>query len=542
MNQGSRHSNIDEFKFALLNFCRANIVIATVWFTLLISPCLAQTDTTALIRPIAGSRVILGNGEIADYTVQCFLHLCRKEDPNIAVICLDSDPRITQSRLEEIGAGSVQMIRELESDAQALTLQMLNLDGVWIEGKTDAVVRNRLLLALLKNVTLRNGVIAVDSSAVSLLAELDDQDDSKRLASPFSKFDFQFGDRVSNSKQPDSDSNRVICGVPDSSILVVHEGRRIAGYGDQDVRLLVEAANGWPESRGTFECPDVFSAGSYPFYGSDLFTWIRRANERTQKLFPPQNPATPVVESGSLFLHGGSRVEPEIMQQFMQLAGGDDAAIVCIPSAQSFDWSEQPDSYSADVLAELGHSNFEILHTDDPLVANTSEAMATILNNANGVWIDGGRTYRFMDSYQGTRVEKLIAGVLQRGGVVGGSSAGCQVPSDFLVRGNPRTNRDIVNEGYTRGMGLLKGVIIDAHFIQRERQEPFLELIKQYPQMLGIGIDERTAIIVQNSTAKVVGSHAVSFYDLKSQTTDNFKPEILKAGDRYDLKERKKSD
>ena len=144
-----------------------------------------------------------------------------------------------------------------------------------------------------------------------------------------------------------------------------------------------------------------------------------------------------------------------------------------------------------------------------------------------------------MDSYENTQVETLIGEVLERGGVVGGSSAGCQVPSDILVRGNPRSNRDIFHGGYTRGMGLLKGVIIDAHFLQRERHEPFLGLMKQHPQTLGIGIDESTALIVEGHQGRVIGEAAVSFYDLTNESQGEFKPVILNAGDTYDLKARK---
>jgi len=147
-----------------------------------------------------------------------------------------------------------------------------------------------------------------------------------------------------------------------------------------------------------------------------------------------------------------------------------------------------------------------------------------------------------MGSYEGTQVPELLVQVLNRGGVVGGSSAGCQVPSDFLVRGNPTSNRDIEFGGYTRGMGLLKGVIIDAHFLQRGRHEPLLGLVKKYPQMLGIGIDESTALIVNGQQGRVVGNAAVSFYDLRSETEGEFKPVILKVGESYDLKSRKRVD
>ena len=530
----SRYCVDFRFMAALRTWTRVFVLLALVAAT-----ATAQTQKTAHVRPINGSRMIVGDGEVADYTVQCFLHLCGEVAPDVAVIRLDGQPRITTAHLDQHGVSSVFVVDSINGDADptALTEKLLAASGIWIEGEAESILANPLLMALLKNVTKRNGIIAVSSTAISVLEKLDENDQAKRLQSPFVKCDFHFGDLpATDSKADESTPVKVHFSIPDSSVLVIHGGRRIAGYGDKDVSLLVAGANGWPERRDTFECPDVFGPNSYPFYGRALLSWIRSANERRQPVFPVQDPASPVLENGTLFLHGGSRLKESVMQQFIKLVGGKEAPIVCIPSSRSFRWSETPESYSADLLIERGLSNVTVLHTSDPAFADESEAFAQLLNNAKGVWIDGGRTYRFMDCYQGTQVETLIANVLKRGGVVGGSSAGCQVPSDFLVRGNPRTNRSIVHEGYTRGMGLLKGVIIDAHFLQRGRHEPFLGLMKEHPQMLGIGIDENTAIIVQKNFARVVGPHAVSFYDLTADSGREFKPVILKAGQTYDLK------
>ena len=142
-----------------------------------------------------------------------------------------------------------------------------------------------------------------------------------------------------------------------------------------------------------------------------------------------------------------------------------------------------------------------------------------------------------MDRFQGTKAAELMRELLERDGVIGGSSAGCQVAGDFLVRGNPRTNRDLVLDGYTRGFGFIEGVILDAHFLQRGRDETFKPLMETYPQMLGIGVDEKTAISIRGSVAEVLGSNAVSFYNMKNGSSS--KPVILKRGAKYDLQKRK---
>lgn len=503
-----------------------------------LKPCVGQTNTQLpFVRPIVGSRMIVGNGKIEEYCVKCFLHLCNEPQPKIVLIQLGGNARLTEQFLRQHGAGTVLTLNSIPPDSEKLALALLDANGIWIEGALDGIFENRLLLPLIKNIAQRRGVIAVDSTSVSKLGDFDDNDVSKRIQSPFAKCEFQFGEQ---NKSEVLASSKARWTIPDSSVLVCHEGRKIAGYGHHDITVKVDSIDGRPSHRGTFECPDVFSPGSYPFYGLDLMSWVRTANEQSRPTFPAKETDPPVVENGTLFLHGGSGVSPSVMREFVKLAGGSKASIVCIPSAQRFAWPDQPDSYSASVLESIGHSRFTTLHTDDPVTADNSKQFAEAFKNATGVWIDGGRTFRFMDCYEGTQVEKLIANVLKRGGVVGGSSAGCQVPSELLVRGNPRSNRELLFSGYTRGMGLLKGVVIDAHFRQRNRQEPFLELMNQYPQMLGIGIDERTALIVTGSKGRVVGDSAVSFYDLSDGAEPTSGSAVLKSGESYDLKLRKK--
>ena len=103
--------------------------------------------------------------------------------------------------------------------------------------------------------------------------------------------------------------------------------------------------------------------------------------------------------------------------------------------------------------------------------------------------------------------------VLSKGGVIGGSSAGASIQARYMCRANPVANFDIMAPGYERGLGFIGGIAIDQHFSQRGRQKDMTQLVDRYPQLLGIGIDEGTAIIVQKSMGKVVGKGKVHFYD-----------------------------
>jgi cyanophycinase len=130
--------------------------------------------------------------------------------------------------------------------------------------------------------------------------------------------------------------------------------------------------------------------------------------------------------------------------------------------------------------------------------------------------------------------------VLKRGGVIAGSSAGASIQGRYLARATPISNFKIMAFGYERGgLGFLDGVAIDQHFSQRGRHKDMTQLVNKYPQILGIGIDETTAIVVQKSKAEVVGRGRVHFYD-RNQPVYPDKPDYiaLPAGSEFDLVER----
>jgi cyanophycinase-like exopeptidase len=108
-----------------------------------------------------------------------------------------------------------------------------------------------------------------------------------------------------------------------------------------------------------------------------------------------------------------------------------------------------------------------------------------------------------------------------------------------MPRGDPLGNLNIIAEGYECGLGFLTGVAIDQHFTQRRRHADMTSLIRTYPQLLGIGIDEGTALVVEKNIACVVGSGEVAFYDARQQAADSDKDFIaVRSGQRFDLKSR----
>ena len=110
-----------------------------------------------------------------------------------------------------------------------------------------------------------------------------------------------------------------------------------------------------------------------------------------------------------------------------------------------------------------------------------------------------------------------------------------------MPRGDPLGNLNIIAEGYERGFGFLKGVACDQHFFARKRLADMTQLMTAYPQLLGIGIDEGTVIIVRGTKMEVIGKSKVAVYDRRKPVKPGEKDyEELEAGSVYDLEARKR--
>ena len=254
--------------------------------------------------------------------------------------------------------------------------------------------------------------------------------------------------------------------------------------------------------------------------------WVFPGSVRAQEVGPAR---------GALVIVGGAMRDPAIVERFIRLAGGPQAPIVVIPTAGG---GEIYDQYYPGLRAftEVGATDLTVLHTTDREEAN-SEAFVEPLRRARGVWFPGGRQWRLADAYLDTRVHEELRGVLNRGGVVGGSSAGATILGSYLARGDSATNTIMMGD-HEVGLGFLRNVAIDQHLLRRNRQFDLLEVIEAHPDLLGIGIDEDTAIVVQGDEFEVMGRSYVVIYDHERVLDSGGRFSFLGAGDHYDLKTR----
>ncbi|KAH7345878.1 hypothetical protein BKA66DRAFT_517161 [Pyrenochaeta sp. MPI-SDFR-AT-0127] len=249
-------------------------------------------------------------------------------------------------------------------------------------------------------------------------------------------------------------------------------------------------------------------------------------------------------ENGHLVIVGGNLQSDSIWQRIIALAGGPDAPIVVIPTAGG-----EP-TYDANFPAavsfrRLGAKNVTVLHTYDPAVADTDEFIAPILE-AKGIFFGGGRQWRLVDAYAETKTEQAFQAVLDRGGVISGSSAGASIQGSFLARGDTASNQLLIGD-HTVGFGYLKNTAIDQHVLVRNRHFDLFDILREYPDLLGVAIDEDTALIVNKNEAEVFGSTYALIYDggfwsregsdLKNPPKERFY--FLRPGDKYDLGARK---
>jgi cyanophycinase len=249
----------------------------------------------------------------------------------------------------------------------------------------------------------------------------------------------------------------------------------------------------------------------------------------------------PCLRTGTLLLVGGGPSQADLDRRFVELAGGANARIVVIPTAsiETADSSEIP-RFTAAVRRTMSVSHLTVLHTTSRREAD-SNAFVASLRQATGVWILGGEASWLLDSYLGTRTERELIAVLQRGGVVGGTSAGAVIwASSLMTFHHDSTSRElqpmrvenlVIGNPRGTGIGVLRNVTLAPHFSAFHLEPALRRMIDAIPGLLGIGIDEATALEVHGDVGRVLGRGSVTIFTGGTARP----PVVLKDGAKYDL-------
>ena len=234
-------------------------------------------------------------------------------------------------------------------------------------------------------------------------------------------------------------------------------------------------------------------------------------------------------EKGSLVIIGGGEQPDEIWDKIIELAGGKDNARIVIVTNASPDTSQYVAKTIANVKAKVTTKNgVSSLSLNNIREANDENNLQS-LREATGVFFVGGRQWKIADVYLNTLAHEEFRNVLDRGGVIAGTSAGASTQASFLWRGDTQSHKINIGD-HTQGLGFLRNSVIDQHILARNRQLDVAAFIRIAPQFIGLGIDESTAVVIQRDRLEVIGK---SYVAVHSADKENYS--FLRKGDKYDL-------
>ena len=218
---------------------------------------------------------------------------------------------------------------------------------------------------------------------------------------------------------------------------------------------------------------------------------------------------------GNLFIIGGGNRSDELMNQLISIADlKQKDYIVVLPMS-----SEEPDSayiYFKNQMKKLVTNRIIMLNFDKNDANN--KILNDSLQKAKLIFISGGDQTRFMNVVNNTLLYGTIHKAYKNGSMIAGTSAGAAVMCEHMITGNQKLETKYTstfdnirydNLETSQGLGLVKNVIIDQHFLKRNRYNRLLTALVEYPDHIGIGIDESTAIIVRNKRIEIAGESEV---------------------------------
>ena len=237
---------------------------------------------------------------------------------------------------------------------------------------------------------------------------------------------------------------------------------------------------------------------------------------------PHRNLADGRIPGGSLVIAGGGCVTSDVRERFVELAGGPEARIVVIPAS---DPQPEDECQWLDPWRSLGVLSVEFCNARDRAMAN-DPAFCAPLQRATGVWFSGGYQELLAKRYVDTAVETCLHELLKRNGVIGGCSAGAAILSRVMIEEGE------VKPVEARGLDLISNAIVDQHLLRRNRIWRLQQMLEAHPTLVGLGIDERTALVVEIRSwrLKVIGeSYALVCVPASGSLPERI--EVLKPGD-----------
>jgi cyanophycinase len=244
------------------------------------------------------------------------------------------------------------------------------------------------------------------------------------------------------------------------------------------------------------------------------------------------------AQRGALVVVGGGGTGPEIVAKALELSGGKNAVVAVLPQSSAVAGAGDD---SVTMWLEAGARAASKVSFDDKDAAMAALRVATL------IWMPGGDQNRFMKAIEGTGLAEIIRERYRAGATVGGTSAGAAVLADAMFTGD--ADLKSLTAGATviaKGLGLWPEVLIDQHFLKRQRDNRLISAVMDRPALVGVGIDEATGVIVRGGSFEVFGNSSVVVIDARGAQVDKTPPggllsgrgiklAVLRAGQTYSL-------
>lgn len=229
-----------------------------------------------------------------------------------------------------------------------------------------------------------------------------------------------------------------------------------------------------------------------------------------------------VDTKGKLIIIGGAEDkegECEILKKVIELSGGENPKIVVMTTATEH--PKEVGNLYRRIFKRLGVKDIDILNINSRDDASNEDYIG-FMREATCIFFTGGDQLRITSLLGGTMAYNCLVDAFNRGVLLVGTSAGASaMSSNMIVEGLNDDAPKYCTLKMAPGLGMLEEVIIDQHFAQRGRIGRLLSAVAQNPHMLGVGIDEDTAIIVEGDFFSVIGSQSVTVVDGKRLSYTN---------------------
>jgi cyanophycinase len=501
-----------------------------------------------IARPISGSLVIAGGGTLPPEIVQRFLELGGGEKTRLVVVTTASvfagteemDARMSHWREKPLASFHVLHTRSRdEANDPNFYRPLDDATAVWFVGGnqnwvTDAYLGTRTEQKF-HEVIQRGGVIGGTSAGAAIMSRVMisgvDHSEGRQVALLRTGFGFAPGLIVDQHFRKRNRQDRLIdalnrwpghvgMGIDEGTALVIR-GNTAEVIGVSDVTIAFGPAHDRPIKTASLQ------AGK----SADLTVLSRVAMARVSN----RASARPEVKNGTLLLVGDGTAPEEARRKFLDAAGGVDAPILVVSSVPEL---ADNDHEICRWLRSGGASNVKALAVRGRIDVE-SPAFLSQLTQARGIWLGSGPIRKLVDTYVDTPAQALLKEVLERGGVIAGSAEGAMVQSAALPVTAQSDELDVTAEAYERGFGLLPGVALARRHEEQSPSHDLAELKSKYPELIGVELNDSTALVVRGTRMEVLGKNAVTVLDRRPQDADDH-PETCRIhpGESYDLCER----